>query len=281
VAGKLPTSPASHLTAANIYGTFCFACHDTTGKGNPTIRTSMPELPDFTLTAWQQSRTDPDLAHSILEGKGKFMLPMKDKLGAVDVKQMVALVRGFQGGKQVIDLEAPKAPGPPAPVVMTPPTAILSTPLAAGSKANQPRPAAEPLVAPAGESAARIRIGASIFQQYCIVCHGPDGTGSIMRAAMPPIPNFTSAAFHKEHSNAQIKVSILDGKGTLMPANRGRVTEEQADDLVAFVRAFGPGPFVAAKPQASDSEFEKSYHQLEAQWNELEKELQKYKLRSP
>jgi hypothetical protein len=96
---------------------------------------------------------------------------------------------------------------------------------------------------------------------------------------MPPIPNFTSAAFHKEHSNAQIKVSILDGKGTLMPANRGRVTEEQADDLVAFVRAFGHARFVAAKPQASDSEFEKSYRQLEVQWNELEKELQKYKAR--
>ena len=46
--GQPAIAPPSHLTAANLYGTFCFACHDTTGKGNPTMRTSMPELPDFT-----------------------------------------------------------------------------------------------------------------------------------------------------------------------------------------------------------------------------------------
>jgi mono/diheme cytochrome c family protein len=277
--GSQPPVPAtSHLTATNIYGTFCFACHDTTGKGNATIRNSMAELPDFTMAAWQKSRTDADLAHSILEGKGKFMLPMKDKLGTVDVKQMVALVRGFQDGKQVVALEAPKAPGPPAPVVVTPPAAIVSTPLGTGPETKQAPLPPQPLVAPAGESAARIRIGASIFQQYCIICHGPDGTGSIMRAAMPPIPNFTGAAFQRDHSDAQIKVSILDGKGTLMPANRGRVTEEQADDLMAFVRAFGPKEF-AAKPAASDSEFEKAYRQLEEQWNELEKELRKTQAR--
>ena len=107
---QLPASPGptSHITAANVYGTFCFACHDTTGKGNPTIRTSMPELPDFTSIAWQKSRTDADLAHSILQGKGKFMLPMKDKLGSVDVKQMVALVRRFEGGKQIVPLQPPR-----------------------------------------------------------------------------------------------------------------------------------------------------------------------------
>ena len=99
-----------------------------------------------------------------------------------------------------------------------------------------------------------------------------------MRPVLPPIPDFTSTAFQKEHSDAQIQVSILDGKGTLMPANRGRVTEEQAGDLVAFVRAFGPGTkSVASIPQASDSEFEKKFRQLEEQWNALESELQKMK----
>jgi hypothetical protein len=91
---------------------------------------------------------------------------------------------------------------------------------------------------------------------------------------MPPIPNFTSEAFHKQHSDAQIQVSILDGKGTLMPANRGRVTEEQASDLVAYIRAFGPSLLIG-KPHASDLEFEKAYRKLEEQWNELQKELQK------
>jgi mono/diheme cytochrome c family protein len=262
---------AANITATNVYGTFCFACHDTNGKGNAVMRSSMPELPDFTTDNWQKSRTDSDLSQSILQGKGKFMLPMKDKLGSVDVKQMVALVRGFTGGKQVVALEAPKLPGPPAPAIVTAPTEanVPSFP------ALPPR-AAERLVAPPGEMAARIRIGATIFQQYCIVCHGPDGTGSIMRASMPVIPNFTGADWGSQRSNSQIKISILDGKGTLMPANRGRVTDEEAGDLVAYIRAFGPKAY-ALQSQATDSEFEKSYRQLESQWIELEKELQKLK----
>jgi cbb3-type cytochrome c oxidase subunit III len=273
--GQPASAPAaaSHITAKNVYGTFCFACHDTTGKGNPVMRASMPELPDFTAAAWQKSRTDDELKRSVLEGKGKFMLPMKDKLGTVDAKDMVALVRGFRDGKQIIPLEAPKLPGPPAPLVVEAPSAKAIAPLLKEGKVAEPKVEA-PLVAPSGEMAARIRVGASIFRDYCIVCHGPDGTGSIMRPSMPPIPDFTRESWHKERSDAQLQVSILDGKGTLMPANRGRVTEEQAGDLVAYVRAFGPKlPPVARR--GSDAEFEKAYRQLEEQWNELEKELKK------
>lgn len=269
---KAPATVVAHVSAASVYGTYCFACHDTNGKGNSVVRTAMPELPDFTTASWQKAHTDTDLSKSILEGKGKFMLPMKDKLGTVDVKQMVALVRAFQGGKQIVPLEAPKLPGPPAPAIISAPTEAslrtLPSPI-------QPR-TESPLVAPPGELAARIRIGATIFQQYCIVCHGSDGTGSLMRANMPAIPNFTSADWNSQRSNAQIRISILDGKGTLMPANRGRVTEEQANDLVAYIRAFGPQKYALEAP-AVDTEFEKSYRQLEQQWNELEKELQKLK----
>jgi mono/diheme cytochrome c family protein len=264
-----PASSESHLTAMNVFGTYCFACHDVNGKGNPLIRQVMPEIPDFTNVTWQKSRTDAEFSQSILLGKGKYMLPMSDKLGNVDIKQMVALVRGFQGGKQVIPVEEPKLPGPPAPAIVTAPSTPISVPST---------PKAElPLVAPPGETAARIRIGASIFRQYCIVCHGTDGKGTNMRPVLPPIPDFTSAAFQKDRSDVQIQLSILDGKGTLMPANRGRVTEEQAGDLVAFVRTFGAGykPAVAAsKPQAV-SDWELKYGELEGQWNALESELQK------
>jgi mono/diheme cytochrome c family protein len=270
---EAPVASESHLTAANVFGTYCFACHDTNGKGNPLIRQVMSELPDFTSATWQKSRTDSDFSQSILLGKGKYMPSMSDKLGAVDVKEMVALVRGFQGGKQVIPVEEPKLPGPPAPAVVTAPPANLPPSVLKSPKIELP------LVAPTGETAARIRVGASIFRQYCIVCHGTDGKGTAMRPVLPPIPDFTTTAFQKEHTDVQIQVSILDGKGTMMPANRGRVTEEQAGDLVAFIRAFGAGgpQAVISKPQASDSEFEKKFRQLEEQWNALEIELQKAK----
>jgi mono/diheme cytochrome c family protein len=301
-------SLSSNITAASVFGTHCFVCHDT-GRGNPLIRPAMPELPDFTTVAWQKSRTDADLAQSILLGKGKFMRPMADKLGTVDMRQIVALVRGFQGGKQVIPSEAPAVPGPSVPVIVaTPSTPTPSTDLPAlgasivGSISfppgqgsflaafavsrrgtsltigSIPRPGSkdeQPLPVQSEAATARIRLGATIFRQYCIVCHGLDGKGTNARPTLPPIPDFTNAAWHRERSDAQLRVSILEGKGTMMPANRGRVTEEQAGDLVAFVRTFGPAKLLTSKTQAADSDFEKSFRQLDEQFNQLAKELQK------
>jgi mono/diheme cytochrome c family protein len=289
-----PVADDSHLTASNVYGTYCFACHDTNGKGNPLIRQVMPDLPDFTNVLWQKSRKDADFAQSILLGKGKFMLPMSDKLGPVDINRMVALVRDFQGGKQVVPVEEPKLPGPPAPAVVAVPTApsVASTtpaPPVTGTTPPKVVPKVDlPLVAPAGETAARIRVGAGIFRQYCIVCHGVDGKGTQMRPVLPPIPDFTSPPFHKEHTDVQLMISILEGKGTLMPANRGRVTEDQVGDLVAFVRSFGPQSAVAqSRPAAAgttagvgvgdDSDFARKIQTLQEQWNALEAELQKTK----
>jgi len=257
------TAPTSHLTAASIYGTYCFACHDTNGKGIGTLRASMPELPDFTSLAFQKARTDAELSHSILDGKGKFMLPMKEKLGTVDVKQMVALVRAFEGGKQIVKLEGPKPEGPPIPKAPPDPSLPPDT---------EPKP--PPPEGPSAEESARVRIGANIFRLYCIVCHGPDGTGSVMRGSMPVIPDFTSEAFHKQHNDAQIRVSILEGKGALMPANRGRVTEDEARDLVAYLRAFGPKSLRIGSG-ASDQEFERAYRKLDQQLEELHKEMKK------
>jgi len=253
-------APPSHLTAAYIYGTSCFVCHDTTGKVNATFRITAPELPDFTSTAWQKSRTDADLAQSILQGKGKFMLPRKAELGSVDVKDMVALMRRFEGGKYVVPLEVaaplgsvlPPTPGA-APPTVPPPTGISE------------------------EEAARVRVGMTIFRQFCFTCHGTDGTGSLMRPSMPQIPDFTSEAFQadKQRNDVRLRVSILDGRGPIMQPNRGRVTEDQARDLVAYVRTFGPA--IPVNPGSSDAGFSAAVRRLEKQLDDLHKQLQDVK----
>jgi mono/diheme cytochrome c family protein len=186
------------------------------------------------------------------------MLPMRDKLGPADAERMVAYIRGFQGGKHVVEV-APKPPPSPAQPVVVP-----------GLKA----PAAEPAPpTPAAQSAARTSAAAGLFRQYCLVCHGADGRGAAIRPSMPPIPDFTSRAWQAEGSNPRLAVSILEGKGTLMPAFRGRVGENQADDLVAYVRAFGPEGAAAREPALGTGEFEKQYRQLEAEWDELQKQM--------
>jgi len=141
----------------------------------------------------------------------------------------------------------------------------ISTPASKGSKDDLPRAALS------GDTAARIRIGASLFRQYCIVCHGPDGTGSIVRPVLPPIPDFTSPAFHKERNDARLLLSILHGKGTFMPGQNSRVTQEQARCLVGFVRAFESQP---DKGGANDQAGKKPVPPLiraQLEWLELQK----------
>ena len=87
-----------------VYRDSCIECHDGDGRGESN-RDIYRNIPDFTNPAWQSSRSDGELSHSILEGKGKSMPAMKDKVGSVGVMQVVALVREFRGGKLVIEDE--------------------------------------------------------------------------------------------------------------------------------------------------------------------------------
>jgi mono/diheme cytochrome c family protein len=89
---------------------------------------------------------------------------------------------------------------------------------------------------------------------------------------MPDIPDFTSRAWQEGVGTPQLLGSILDGKGTLMPAFRGRVNEEQAKDLAAYIRAFGPPSAAPSEVPAGD--FERRFRELQDQWNELQKQLE-------
>jgi mono/diheme cytochrome c family protein len=116
-----------------------------------------------------------------------------------------------------------------------------------------------------------LRAAGEFYNTNCLACHGPDGRGSTIRIAMPAIPDFTSREWHTTHENPQLAVSILEGKGTLMPPWRGRIDPALAQDLVAFVRGFGPPGLVAAN--APTSEFGTRIRQLRRQWEELDRQV--------
>jgi cytochrome c oxidase cbb3-type subunit 3 len=89
---------------------------------------------------------------------------------------------------------------------------------------------------------------------------------------MPQLPDFTLRAWQSGKDSTQLAVSILDGKGTLMPAWRGKLTPEQARDLAAYVRAFGPADLLAA--EVPPSEFGNRFRELRKQWLELDQAAQ-------
>jgi mono/diheme cytochrome c family protein len=271
----------------------------------------MPSIPDLTDAKWQATRTDAELLHSVLEGKGQFMLPMKDKLALArtDAKDMVAFMRAFQKGNPLAGTAAPAAlaampaapaPSPVAVAAAAPPAAgpasltppALAPPAVSAAAAGpslgaqaipssaplasppQPTPAASPILATdaSPERAARMREASGFFNTNCIACHGPDGRGSAVRLAMPAIPDFTLGTWQSTHESSQLAISILDGKGVLMPPWRGKVTPDQAKDLIAFIRGFGPAGLAASEAPSSD--FGTRIRKLQQQWQELDREVQ-------
>jgi uncharacterized membrane protein len=60
------------------------------------------------------------------------------------------------------------------------------------------------------------------------------------------VPDLTSGRWQQSRSDTQVLAAILDGRGRRMPAFRGKVSEEQARAVVAFIRQAGP-----ARPQAA------------------------------
>ncbi|HEV3385637.1 MAG TPA: c-type cytochrome [Gemmata sp.] len=122
-----------------------------------------------------------------------------------------------------------------------------------------------------GETEASMKAAAVLYRQYCLTCHGTDGRGKELRASMPQLPDFSSKEWQKRNSSSHTAVSILEGKGKLMPAFRGLVTEEQARNLAAHVKAFGPEN--ANQPNQPNDDFEKQYRELEQQFKALQQEF--------
>jgi mono/diheme cytochrome c family protein len=106
--------------------------------------------------------------------------------------------------------------------------------------AQSPQPAPAP-VAPQPE-------GKSFFAKAkCIKCHGEDGKGDTEKGQELKAPDFTSAGFQKETTDQEMTDTILNGSKNpktlqiLMPPYKDKLTQEQVQMLVRYVRSLGPG----------------------------------------
>jgi mono/diheme cytochrome c family protein len=183
------------------------------------------------------------------------MPAMREKVGSVGVMQMVALVREFREGRLIIEGKEDR------------PTA--SEPLTATPNVSHFGPQVADVLVAAKRNGADYK-GKALFQRYCVRCHGTDGKGAQVRQAMTTIPDFTLRAWQEGRSDPQLLVSVLDGKGTRMPAFRDKFSRDQVRDLVAFVRSFDPErrPPTEAAPDL----FETRFRQLEQEFEHLRKQ---------
>ena len=76
--------------------------------------------------------------------------------------------------------------------------------------------------------------GVNLFKSKCAMCHGPDGTGKTMIGEKLKILDLHSANVQKK-SDAELKTIITHGNDK-MPAYETKLSKEQVDSLVAFIR---------------------------------------------
>ena len=76
-----------------------------------------------------------------------------------------------------------------------------------------------------------------LFASKCAMCHGPDGSAQTTMGKNLKIRDFHSADVQKQ-SDTDLKTVITKGKGK-MPAFEGKLTGEQIDQLVGYLRKIG------------------------------------------
>lgn len=79
---------------------------------------------------------------------------------------------------------------------------------------------------------------ASLYNRYCIRCHGVDGRGTWN---MPRLPDFTNPHWQATRSNAMIERAIIQGRWGCMPAFREVISCQEAAALALYLRTFVPG----------------------------------------
>jgi len=78
-----------------------------------------------------------------------------------------------------------------------------------------------------------VRDGAERYQQLCVSCHGPEGKGNPQMGA----PDLTDDSWNYGGERSQIAASIRDGRQGVMPAWDDRLSAEEIEMLVAWMRA--------------------------------------------
>ena len=90
----------------------------------------------------------------------------------------------------------------------------------------------------------------SLYNRYCIRCHGVDGRGVW---DIPDVPDFTNERWQESRSDAQRARIILEGRGAVMPPFRGALTLEEAWAIGRYLHTFVPGTEVS-RPDLHDAD---------------------------
>ncbi len=230
-------------SAATLYQRFCQRCHGSDGGGERNA--GVMGLPDFRRPTWQERRSDAQLMASILDGKGNGMPAFRGRLSQDQVRSLISLVRAldpkpaqassspteFQVQFQALEKELQEL------------RRQLDELSAQPSGTERTMPPAE------RTEGLRLNSGAILYRQHCQRCHGADGKGNAVGLEEDSPPDFTNRAWQQERSDARLLKSIVHGKGA-MPAFRKQLSDDEAADLIEYLRGFAPRLHAPLSPPA-------------------------------
>jgi cytochrome c6 len=97
------------------------------------------------------------------------------------------------------------------------------------------------------QDAAKAPAGAEIFKSKCVLCHGADGSGNTPLGKQLQAANLRSKEAQKL-SNDEMHKIIHDGQAN-MPPFEDKLTDDEIDQVIQYVRTFAAAPAKAAKKQ--------------------------------
>ena len=100
------------------------------------------------------------------------------------------------------------------------------------------------LTASAGGASARLATtnstpsAAQLYGKYCVSCHGRDGRAKTTKAKFNHARDIADSKWQDDVSDERIFNSIMNGRNVRgnMPAFGKKITEQEADSLVTYVR---------------------------------------------
>jgi mono/diheme cytochrome c family protein len=93
------------------------------------------------------------------------------------------------------------------------------------------------------------RVLASLYNRYCIRCHGIDGRGVW---DIPDVPDFSNTRWQATRPDGYLARVIIEGRGAVMPPFRGTFTLEESWAMARYVRSFMPQAAISRPELGSD-----------------------------
>lgn len=288
--GRASVAAAPVEAGAALFQRKCAACHGPGGRGDGPEAQFFARAPRDLRTGFIEAHTDDDLVAKIRDGRALRvdLDPEAMRRRAKETEQIATWIRRLPGidwdvverGNEVYLDRCEVCHGPfgrVAPTASLPP-GVRTQPRDLSSPAFQrsvgdrqlarlARHGGEGMPAIPGLDRDDLAVlvpflrtlspGHELYGVYCASCHGEDGRGSTVIAAegdRPPV--VFDRAWLAKHDAEELRASIwhmLAKNGSAMPHFSARITDAQAREIVAWLRATETPPAGSPAPARSPS----------------------------